>query len=185
LLKKTIEYEDFNGEQVREDHYFHLTKADLIEMEMSHKGGLHDYLQRIIKSEDGKAIIQEFKSLILIAYGKRSEDGRRFIKTQEMRDDFISSEAYSTLFLELCTNAEAAAEFINGIVPTGMDKDLAKLVEANNGTVVENSVPEAIPEPPLTTPTEVKVLSVAEAAAMDDDELRSGLVTGRYRIETS
>ena len=127
MLKKTIEYQDFNGQTVVEDYYFHLTKADLIELEMAHKGGLHQYLQNIVDSEDGKAIIAEFKQLILMSYGKKSEDGRRFIKTQEMRDEFLSSEAYSTLFLELCTKADKAAEFVNGIVPAGLDAEIAKL----------------------------------------------------------
>lgn len=170
MLKKTIEYEDFNGDPVVEDHYFHLTKADLVEMEISHKGGLHIYLQNIVASEDGKAIIAEFKSLILIAYGKRSEDGKRFIKTQEMRDDFISSEAYSTLFLELCTNADAAGEFINGIVPAGLDTDLAKLTEGAEAT-----------EQPKPTPRD---LSLQEATEMDQDELKSGLATGRYTLNS-
>jgi hypothetical protein len=166
MLKKTIVYEDFNGTTVTEDHYFHLTKADLVEMEMSHKGGLHQHLQKIVDSEDGKAIIMEFKMLILGAYGKKSEDGRRFIKTQELRDEFASSEAYSTLFLELCTNAEAAAEFVNGIVPAGLEADLAKLTSGQ--------------EP--AAPVEVRILSMQEATEMDADELKSGLATGRYTL---
>jgi len=164
MLKKTIEYEDFNGNQVSEDYYFHLTKADLIELEMSTKGGLHEHLQRIVASEDGKAIIAEFKNLILMAYGKRSEDGKRFIKTQEMRDEFVSSEAYSTLFLELCTNATAAAEFVNGIVPAGLDTDLAKLIE--NAPEEDNA----------------RVLSPLEIREMDSEELKTGLAAGRYKL---
>lgn len=166
MLKKTITYEDFNGTPVVEDHYFHLTKADLIEMEMGHKGGLHEYLQKIVDSEDGKAIISEFKKLILGSYGKKSEDGRRFIKTQELRDEFLSSEAYSTMFLELCTNADKAAEFVNGIIPAGLDADLAKLTQVEN----------------LPGPVETTSLSLQEATQMDPDELKSGLASGRYTL---
>lgn len=170
LLKKTIEYEDFNGETVVEDHYFHLTKADLIELEMGHRGGLHEYLQRIVASEDGKAIITEFKQMILLSYGKRSEDGKRFIKTQEMRDEFVSSEAYSTLFLELCTQADKAAEFVNGIVPAGLDLDLAKLTASE------------IPDKSIKLAPETKTLTQQEILNMDSDELKSGLATGRYKL---
>jgi hypothetical protein len=168
LLKKTIEYEDFNGEKVTEEHYFHLSKAELVEMEMQHKGGMHDYLQNIVASEDGRAIIAEFKRLILQSFGERSVDGRRFIKSQELRDWFESSEAYSTLFMELCTDAEKAAEFINGIVPKDLEQDLAKLQPAEER-------PVKLAEPP-------RELSLQEATAMDGDELRSGIATGKYKL---
>jgi hypothetical protein len=169
LLKKRITYTDFNGEMTTEEFYFHLSKAELIEMEMSHKGGLHEYLQRIVASEDGKAIIEEFKDLILAAYGKRSEDGKRFIKNQDLRDEFASSEAYSQLFFELCTDAEKAAEFITGIVPPGLGDELANLnVSTENG-----------PDPSVTTVT------VAELQAMDPaevEEVQKGLMTGHYKL---
>ena len=99
MVQKSITYTELFTDEVKtEDFYFHLSKADLIEMEMSHKGGLHEYLQRIVASEDGKAIITEFKDLILTSYGVQSEDGRRFIKTPELRDEFLSSEANSIFF---------------------------------------------------------------------------------------
>lgn len=175
MLKKVIEYEDFNGEKVVEEHYFHLSKAELVEMEMQHKGGMHDYLQKIIASEDGKAIITEFKNLILQSFGERSVDGRRFIKSQELRDWFESSEGYSTLFMELCTDAEKAAEFINGIIPKDIEKDLAKLQppEPPREDLAEPSV--KLVEPP-------RELSLQEATAMDGDELRSGIATGKYKL---
>lgn len=170
MLKKTIVFQDFNGETVSEEHYFHLSKAELVEMEMQQKGGMHEYLQRIVASEDGKAIIAEFKSLILKAYGKRSEDGKRFIKNQEIRDEFVSSEAYSELFMELCTDAERAADFINGIVPVGLEQDLQKLAPTS--------------EEPLkvVTPERPRLLTFAEATAMDQDELKDGLATGQYKL---
>jgi len=166
LLKKTIEYEDFNGDKVVEDHYFHLSKAELVEMEMEKPGGMGEYLQNIVKSEDGKAIITEFKKIILGSYGKRSEDGKRFIKTEELRDEFYSSQAYSELFMELCTDADKAAEFINGIIPAGLEKDVAKMIKEES--------PVKLVEP--------QELSLHEAAAMDQDELTSGIATGKYKL---
>jgi hypothetical protein len=131
VLKKTITYEDFNGEKVSEDFFFHLSKAELVELELSHQGGLSESLQKIIADEDGKSIIAEFKNIILSAYGKRSEDGKRFVKNATVREEFESSEAYSALFMELVTNADAAVEFINGIIPTNLGEEAAKITGAD------------------------------------------------------
>lgn len=125
MLKKTIKFTDFNGDEAEEDHYFHLSSAELVELEMSVKGGMKEMLKRVIAANDAATIINEFKKIILMSYGKRSEDGRRFIKNQELRDEFESSEAYSALFMELVTDTNAAIEFTNGIIP----KDLAEKAE--------------------------------------------------------
>jgi hypothetical protein len=145
LLKKTITYEDFNGETTSEDLFFHLSKAELVELEMSHEGGLSGSLQKIIDSQDGKAIIAEFKSILLNSYGKKSEDGRRFIKNQTMRDEFESSEAYSTLFMELVTDTDAAVEFINGVIPKGMAEEAERVSQAPTLTAVaENTAKPSV-----------------------------------------
>lgn len=137
MLKKTITYTDFNDEQVSEDHFFHLSKAELVELELSHEGGLSESLKKIIEAQDGKAIVAEFKNIILSAYGKRSEDGRRFIKNQQLRDEFESSEAYSTLFMELVLDADKAAEFVNGIIPKGLADETVKITGAELAVVPE------------------------------------------------
>ena len=131
MLKKTITYQDFNGDEVSEDFFFHLSKAELVEMELSHEDGLSEALQRIIAAKDGKGIVTEFKNIILSAYGKRSSDGKRFVKNADVREEFESSEAYSTLFMELVTDTDAAIEFINGIVPSGLAEDAAKVTGAD------------------------------------------------------
>lgn len=117
MLKKTITYTDYNGVERTEDHYFNLTKAEIMEMEMSTTGGLTEMIQRIVAAKDAPAIIKVFKDLILKAYGVKSPDGKRFIKSKEISDAFSQTEAYSQLFMELATDADAAAEFVNGIVP--------------------------------------------------------------------
>lgn len=145
MLKKTITYEDFNGETTSEDLFFHLSKAELVELEMSHEGGLSASLQKIVDSKDGKAIIAEFKNIILSSYGKKSEDGRRFIKNQTLREEFESSEAYSTLFMELVTDTDAAVEFINGVIPKGMVEEAERVSQAPTLTAVaENSEKKTI-----------------------------------------
>ena len=117
MLKKTIKYTDYNGEQREEDFYFNLNKAELTEMELSHDGGLTTQIEKIVKEKDGKEIIKLFKDLVLKAYGVKSDDGKRFIKNDEVRDSFAQTEAYSEFFMELATDAGAATAFINGIVP--------------------------------------------------------------------
>lgn len=143
MLKKTITYQDFNGDEVSEDFFFHLSKAELVEMELSHEGGLSEALKRIIAAQDGKGIVDEFKNILLGAHGKRSADGKRFVKNATIREEFESSEAYSTLFMELVTNTDAAIEFINGIVPTGLDEDAAKITGADL-EVVKSPTPQVI-----------------------------------------
>ena len=117
MLKKTITYTDYDGVQRTEDFYFNLSKAEIAEMELSTAGGLDKTINRIVAEQDGARIIALFKDLVLKSYGKKSDDGRRFIKTQELRDEFSQTEAYSDLFMELATDADAAAAFVNGIVP--------------------------------------------------------------------
>ena len=117
MLKKTITYTDFDGNERTEDFYFNLTQAELTEMNCSSAGGLQKTIEKIVKEEDGKKIIEMFKDVILRSYGEKSLDGRRFIKTQEIRDAFSQTQAYSELFMELATNADSASAFINGITP--------------------------------------------------------------------
>ena len=124
MLKKTITYTDYNGHQRTEDFYFNLNKAELVELELSASGGLTVMMDRIIAAEDNPTLFKIFKDLVLKAYGIKSDDGRRFIKNQEVRDDFAQTEAYSVLVMELVSDAEKAAEFFNLIIP--QDSDNAK-----------------------------------------------------------
>lgn len=117
MLKKTITYNDYNGTERTEDFYFNLTEAEAMEMEMSTTGGLTETIRKIVAAQDAPAIIKIFKELLLKAYGEKSPDGKRFIKSEEISTAFSQTEAYSQFFMELATNAEAAAEFVNGITP--------------------------------------------------------------------
>lgn len=117
MLKKTITYTDYNGNERTEDFYFNLTKAEIMEMELGTTGGLSEMIQRIVSAQDAPAIIKIFKELVLKAYGQKSADGKRFIKSDELSTEFAQTEAYSQLFMELATDADAAAKFVNGIVP--------------------------------------------------------------------
>ena len=126
MLKKTITYTDYDGNERKEDFYFNLNKAEIMEMEMSTSGGMAEMLQKIVDSQDAPAIIKAFKELVLKSYGQKSPDGKRFIKDATLREEFEQTEAYSQIFMELATNAEEAAKFVNGIIPNDVAKELPK-----------------------------------------------------------
>ena len=123
MLKKTITYKDYNDAERTEDFYFNLSEAEVIEMELSTAGGLAEMIQGIVKAQDGPAIIKSFKDLILKAYGEKSIDGKSFVKVDEKGNPlwvkFSQTAAYSKLFMELATDADAGAKFVNGIMPAG------------------------------------------------------------------
>lgn len=129
MIKKTISYTDYDGNNRTEDFYFNLTKAEVMEMEMMTDGGLEKMINKIIQTTDTKKIIEIFKSIILKSYGEKSPDGRRFIKNDELREAFSQTEAYSQLFMELATDAKAATDFVNGVIP---QMDDAKAPAATN-----------------------------------------------------
>jgi hypothetical protein len=122
MIKKTITYPDFNGNERTEDFYFNLTKAEITKMELSIKGGLAEMIQRIVAAQDTPAIIEVFEDLIKRSYGVKTPDGRGFVKKTEDLEAFMATEAYSQLFMELATDADAAAKFVNGVVPADMAK---------------------------------------------------------------
>lgn len=121
MLKKTIAYTDYDGNDRSENFYFNLSKSEIMEMEFGESGGLAVILRKIIETNDMPRIISWFKRIVLASYGEKSVDGKRFIKSEEMREAFSQTEAYSNLFMELATNASEASKFINGILPRGLD----------------------------------------------------------------
>jgi hypothetical protein len=183
MLKKTITYDDYNGNSITEDFYFNLTKAELIELELSEKDGLAKMMQEIVDSQDGKRIVDTFKRIILLAYGKKSEDGRRFLKSEELRTEFSQTEAYSDLFMELATDAASAAAFVTAIVPssTGMAPDVIDNVVKGIVTkpVQTQEAPVLAPAPlptPLPTPLPAPAPTPDKAAReMSREELLHAL----------
>lgn len=117
MLAKPITYTDYNGDTLTETFYFNLSKAEIAELQLTHPGGYAEYLQRIIDARDQAELVKAFKDLIMISYGVKSEDGKHFRKSDQISKDFEQSEAYSELFIELLSDADAAANFVNGIMP--------------------------------------------------------------------
>lgn len=137
MLKKTITYTDYNGNERKEDFYFNLNKVELVEMEAGISGGIKSLLEQIVNTQDTKRIVELFKDIILRSYGEKSLDGKKFEKFRDGRrlsDDFAQTEAYSELFMELSTNERAASDFINGVVPQGLAAEASgtKNLEAPN-----------------------------------------------------
>lgn len=120
MIKKTVTYTDFDGNERTEDFYFHFTEQELTEWELSVDGGLSGVLQRIIQSKDNRKIIEIFKDLLIKSYGEKTPDGRGFIKNEEILNNFKYTQAFSDLYMELATDDKAAAEFVNGIMPAGL-----------------------------------------------------------------
>lgn len=117
MLKKTITYEDYEGETKTRDFYFNLTRSEVIKMENSEVGGLTKLLGKIIQEEDQPKIVEYFDKFIALSYGEKSADGQRFVKSKELSDAFFQCPAYDVLFMELMKDAKAAADFMNAIIP--------------------------------------------------------------------
>ena len=120
MLKKTITYTDYNDNERTEDFYFNLSKAELIMMESSVAGGMKQRLEKIVQTQDNVEIMEVFRDLIHRAYGEKSPDGKRFLKSDEISTAFEQCEAYSELIMELMDDANKASAFINGIIPPGL-----------------------------------------------------------------
>ncbi len=129
MIGKTVTYKNFNDEEVTETFYFHLTKADLTELEMSMPGGLTGAVKIMMEKQDAPSLVKAFKMVLKQSYGRRSEDGARFVKKDEWWDEFTSTNAYSDIFMELVNDATAAAAFIKGCLP----KELGEKVDASSG----------------------------------------------------
>lgn len=125
MIKKTVTYVDFDEQERTEDFYFNLTKAELTKMFNSVSGGLEKYLDQIIKTKDAPKIMENFEAILKASYGVKTNDGRGFMKSEELFESFKATQAYSDIFMELCTDAEAAAAFIKGVLP----KDLAAEID--------------------------------------------------------
>lgn len=117
MLKKTVTYIDFDGNVRTEDFFFNLTEQEIAEMELSTEGGLGNFINKAVAAKSQVELIELFKKLILAAYGVKSADGRRFVKNDAVREDFMSTQAFSDIYMELVQDADKASEFFNGIVP--------------------------------------------------------------------
>ena len=204
MLKKSITYKNFNDVETTETFYFHMSQAELLRLEVSTKGGLQKALEIMVAAEDGAAIMDFMETFIKGAVGKKSDDGARFDKSPEVLADFLASPAYDTLFMELVTNPDSAAECLNGIVPAEMAANVERLSKLDQvkARVAERHpqdkpVNEGEPEARISDPSEGGNvfeldnthpkpearpigLTPSQAREMDGEQLRSGLAEGKY-----
>ncbi len=142
MLKRQISFEDFNGNEATEVFYFNISKPELIELEVEYSEGFGAMIQSVVDAKDNKALIKAFKDIVLMAYGQKSVDGKRFIKTEQLREEFSQTAAYSALFMELAMDDNAAVIFLRGVLPKDMAGEFDK------------GIASASPSPPTPiTPT--------------------------------
>lgn len=144
MLKKEISYEDFNGEKLTETFYFNLTKPELLELEVSYKNGIEGALKEMLEKDDRSGLLAFFKKTVLHSYGKKSDDGKRFIKTEELTEEFTQTNAYAELYMELLNNSDSAANFISGIVPSDLAEAMKEeTVKQKTAELLGSKAPDA------------------------------------------
>lgn len=157
MLKKPITFKDLDGNEITEDFYFNLSKAEIAELELSHEGGLSEYLMKLSEKKNGGEIIETFKDIIRKSVGRRSEDGRRFEKNEDITNDFMQTDAYSELFVELVTDSGAALIFIKGIVPADLADEITdKAMETIELPAGDANLPVWVREGREPSPTELR-----------------------------
>lgn len=168
MFKKTISFEDFNGNQKKHDFYFHISKAELLEM-ASAGDAMQKRLQRIIAAKDGSAILQEFRDLIKLSVGVRSEDGQRFIKDEAAQSTLFDSPAFDELLMELATDAHASAEFVKELIPEKMQKAMIDKLQESQGAPDPFAYEDGSSKPAYVQ--ENRQPTQSELQAMSKDEL--------------
>lgn len=184
MLKKTITYKDLDGNSLTEDFYFNLTRAELLELEMTEEGGLRDRFAKLAESKNPKEMMNAFKMLISLTVGRRSEDGKRFEKSPEITAAFMQSEAYSVLFVELLQDPGAGARFIAGVMPQDLVEkvDVDAVIEkayADNGLELPQKIDknehktQLEAAPVVTKPKTLREYSSEELRQMPIKEFRA------------
>lgn len=166
MLKKEIQFQDLDGNTITETFYFHISKAELAEMELGEEGGMKARMERIIATKDMREVIESIKNVIALSVGHRSDDGKRFIKSREIADEFMQTDAYSNLFMELITNETAAAEFVRGIMPA----DLVQKAD-ESGLFTEAGLPK-LETTAVVAREKLEDFKPEELMAMSPDEFR-------------
>jgi hypothetical protein len=136
MLRKEVEYKDFDGNDRKDVLWFHLNEVEITEMDLETSGGLVKYMESIIDTNDVNQLIAIFKDLLIRSYGERSMDGKHFYKDDKIRNEFVSSAAYPVLYMEMVSDADKAVEFINGIVPSNIREQMAKIENTPEGAAM-------------------------------------------------
>ena len=147
MVKKTVTYTDFNGNVRTEEKYFNLTQFELAEMDLGVSGvagGLLGLLKQIVKTKDQKMIVEYVKKIVLMSYGEKSADGRQFVKSEEIRNGFAPTEAFSKIFMELANDDKKFVEFIKGILPKELLDKASELSKEDLAEIEALTNPEGV-----------------------------------------
>lgn len=170
MIKKTINYQDLDGNPVTDDFYFHLSTAEIAKLELGTEGGYAELLQNLVKANNGKQIIEQFDAILKAGYGRRSDDGKRFIKNDEVWAEFYESDAYNVLFMQLISDPNASTEFIRGMLPANFEQEVARMqeIKPQDAPVQKNVFTGQIPQPSTALP-----YSAVELMNMPPEELQA------------
>jgi hypothetical protein len=176
MLRKKIAYDGFDGKSYEEEFCFHITEADIAKMELgaTREGGFEALIRKIVDTTDGKKLVELFEDLILMSVGELAPDGKRFVKSDVIRDNFKNSNAYSKLFLELVTETDKGVEFVNGIVPQALREQRALSEATDKVANRPEPVADATPAPSVTTD-----IRPASPAKEEKDDRPAWLKEGR------
>ena len=157
MLKKTIQYQDLDGNTLSDDFYFHISMSEISKLELGTEGGMAEKLKKLVAASKGKDIIEQFEGILRMAYGVRSEDNKRFIKNEQVWNDFYQSDAYNVLFMQLISDPGASSEFVAGILPANFEQEVARITQNRpqdtppvKQNVFEGQVPHASTELPYS-----------------------------------
>lgn len=139
MIKKVVEYTDFNDMERKDELYFHMTQPELIKLSVSREGGFERYIDKMIQANNMKEVVAILEEVIQLTYGVKTDDGR-FEKSPEILQKFLSSEAYNVVFMEIAQNAETAAEFINGVIPKNLKKQVDDALAAHQANQAQTPI---------------------------------------------
>lgn len=142
IYRETIQYRDLDGNKVEDLFEFSLNSAEVAEMEVSIKGGLKNYLEKVIREDNQAEILKAFKDILTKSIGRRSDNGKMFLKTEDIRNEFLYSGAYEVMFFRMISDANYAANFVNEAFP----HDLVEKMNAGKPVSVN------LPSTPVPTP---------------------------------
>lgn len=182
MFKRTITYKDLDGNTFTEDFYFHYSTAEATELKAVFGENMQDRIQALIQTKNAKEVIHIFRGVIADSVGRKSANGKSFIKTDEFRDEFMGSDAYSEMLLWLLSDQNNMALLVNGLFPKNMTERVGVLAEARGvkttvdlPTENQTSISSVLPKPNLTVVSEKKFSDYTreELLAMPQDEFRA------------
>ena len=180
MIKRTITFEDLDGNSITDDFYFHISMSEVSKMELGTEGGMAEKLKKLVAASKGKDIIEQFEGILHSAYGVRSENNRQFIKNEQVWQEFYQSDAYNVLFMQLISDEDASAAFVRGILPANFEAEVARITQQNANAPTQKS--NVFADNP-TKPAQALPYSALDIMNMDPGEFQ--LLQEEYRRRSS